>query len=905
SSDDDGLSVSTVDEDELRQRDTPASEESPTTRWRRGAGNQRVPEKASTPCARPVSVPGKRLFRRSFSPGSAHAKQLAALDAPAEQQVPPQPARRRLFGRRREKSVSEIPDMKRNKSVPLPQPLHRVRGSQADTHLSMDPDFFPPTSPLAVEGVAPLQGVVRYGSYLRLWGFSQYEHKGGYVGYLRRTRRRRNAVGKGELFILPPVPDIPSMIYHEACFKVVDPHAEKADGAPLCFGDEMSLVDDRGMVWNNKDGRLHGRLGPSLFGNGGYMHLTLHKKPQRKGSIQTAVPKGTDIGADGLKGAENGISSTEEDIMVKWGDNCVLVAKKVRPNRQGVVRAPVTHFRRQLRNVGGFLRSDGKGKPISFEIHHAPPRITTVAVYAIGVGGQVLDTHTHYKVPWNQEVEVEMPPPVSESNGSSLGGAMTIAKIKSAGSFHSVASNDDEANPPSVRISLSNGGELLLRGPELKDCLERARWYDISPSDINMCLQVTSRCITKGGSPKSDSHSNGTIVVAGALLIGSMGLKYAALSCSLHLVLVYAVELLVSIAVILCVVKSPKLSALFGAIEGGSSSHDNGREQFALKVIKCEAGSASEHGDDEDTGASKLPPMPETFLMAEFGDHDKAMARWKDTCAWRKEMGSDEALATPHPKFDICKAFYPTCFHGRDKTGSVVYYEKLGKIDVAALSERFKQSQRHLPYKFYFIFILFLLTLRITVVCLLFRGVTTDFLLWHYMYQMEYLWTVINPSIEDKCTIVLDMAGVKFSDIKGEVLAFIKAAIKMLSTHYPARSDCIFIMNVPTWFGVVFRIIKPVLPEVTKQKIRPYDANSTSNALIEWIGADKVPREYGGESPHPMGQYPWEVDMREQVRQVLSEASQKMIPVDANDEQQLQKQKQQQPEQSASAISVQ
>lgn len=38
------------------------------------------------------------------------------------------------------------------------------------------------------------------------------------------------------------------------------------DGEVVYFGDEISLVDDRGMIWNNKDGRHHGRLGPSLFG---------------------------------------------------------------------------------------------------------------------------------------------------------------------------------------------------------------------------------------------------------------------------------------------------------------------------------------------------------------------------------------------------------------------------------------------------------------------------------------------------------------------------------------------------------------------------------------------------------------------------------------------------------------
>ena len=50
------------------------------------------------------------------------------------------------------------------------------------------------------------------------------------------------------------------------------PRAGKGDGEVVYFGDEISLVDDRGMVWNNKDGRHHGRLGPSLFGESLYMY---------------------------------------------------------------------------------------------------------------------------------------------------------------------------------------------------------------------------------------------------------------------------------------------------------------------------------------------------------------------------------------------------------------------------------------------------------------------------------------------------------------------------------------------------------------------------------------------------------------------------------------------------------
>jgi hypothetical protein len=57
-------------------------------------------------------------------------------------------------------------------------------------------------------------------------------------------------------------------------------------------------------------------------------------------------------------------------------------------------------------------------------------------------------------------------------------------------------------------------------------------------------------------------------------------------------------------------------------------------------------------GEEEHTEPVEVP---ETFLLAEAGDHNKALARYLDTQKWRREIGADTALATPHPKFDICK----------------------------------------------------------------------------------------------------------------------------------------------------------------------------------------------------------------------------------------------------------
>eukprot|EP00953_Heterococcus_sp_UTEX-ZZ885_P000431 759-Heterococcus_DN1.PRE.1 len=326
---------------------------------------------------------------------------------------------------------------------PIPQQIHRVgvdcdNANSSSHNSTADHDFYPPI-PLDCDGtstaerllrsqfVSPSAGTaansssnsgasssakgdvmkrVRYGDFIRLWASSAYTHKGGYVGSLRRVMRRRNAVGKGELYVIPYVPSdsngtsaqpSPSIVFHEACFKIIDPQCEKEDGDILLFGDEISFVDERGFVINNKDGRLHGRLGPSLFGNGGHMHFSILQQQQQQSAAAATVTHSTvttippplppaqrgasddalltnspvksfssvlsssSLGSPTVSHSTANNSTTTSTAAaaasssmasstrpaVCYGDACVMVAKKVRPKREGVTRAHVTHFRRR------------------------------------------------------------------------------------------------------------------------------------------------------------------------------------------------------------------------------------------------------------------------------------------------------------------------------------------------------------------------------------------------------------------------------------------------------------------------------------------------------------------------------------------------------------------------------
>lgn len=213
------------------------------------------------------------------------------------------------------------------------------------------------------------------------------------------------------------------------------------------------------------------------------------------------------------------------------------------------------------------------------------------------------------------------------------------------------------------------------------------------------------------------------------------------------------------------------------------------------------------------------PPVPPAFLEAEKGDTDKARARWERTLAWRRERDVDGALGRAHPKFRLMKRLYPQAFHFRDREGHVCFYELLGRLQVQAL-------------------------LR--------AGVGIDDLVEHITLQQEFLWGVLQPREEDRVLLVMDLKGVSFADVTGEVITFAKAAVGLTSTHYPARSFRTLIINTPSWFSVVFRIIRPMLNEDTRRKIVFLEESAVRDgAMLAFIAPEFLPKgelsQSGGE----------------------------------------------------------
>lgn len=233
---------------------------------------------------------------------------------------------------------------------------------------------------------------------------------------------------------------------------------------------------------------------------------------------------------------------------------------------------------------------------------------------------------------------------------------------------------------------------------------------------------------------------------------------------------------------------------------------------------------------------SVMTPMPLRFYDSEDGDYAKAYQRWDATFRWRAEMHADLALDEPHPEYELIKKCYPHYFCGHCKEGYLCYYVQPGGMNVQRMKD---------------------------------EGISEARFLWHIMWCLEYVFTHIQRRQTDRLFVILDMGGVSMGDLVGDVMALVKKAVGMMGTHYPERSFKICILNVPAWFNVIFKAIKPLLRKKTQDKIGMCRKGKVRETLLALIPEDQLPAEYGGTSKVFLSDSVYEQQMLRRVHKVL------------------------------------
>ena len=199
-------------------------------------------------------------------------------------------------------------------------------------------------------------------------------------------------------------------------------------------------------------------------------------------------------------------------------------------------------------------------------------------------------------------------------------------------------------------------------------------------------------------------------------------------------------------------------------------------------------------------GSHKDPDrIPDRFLSMHKGNREAAKASLEATIQWRQDHKVDTILERAHTNFDICKTITPHSFLGRDATGHFVFFQRPA-VD----------SGEHL-------------TLAKK------NHMSNDDLVMHYVYVLEYCWNLLDPPILDEngdeveprtMTSILDLTGLDLSVLRHrDLIGFVKQFVQMMSTHYPQRSHKTLLLNAPSWFGMLYKLISPMLREGTRAKV--------------------------------------------------------------------------------------
>jgi 3-methyladenine DNA glycosylase AlkC len=217
------------------------------------------------------------------------------------------------------------------------------------------------------------------------------------------------------------------------------------------------------------------------------------------------------------------------------------------------------------------------------------------------------------------------------------------------------------------------------------------------------------------------------------------------------------------------------------------------------------------------------------YLRANNFDIKKTTAHIEKNIAWRKEWKVKELVTvTPeailgNPMEELTKVF-PHWHYGYDKTGRPVVYKQYGKFDASHVK-----------------------TLS---------GGNYDNIVKYHVWEQEAASRLCLKQTEKTGKLVETVSGIvdvkdmRLFQITRDFLAMTKLLADVDQGQYPETLGRIYIINTPSAFPLVWRVVKPWLDPIVTSKIfilgGPKDYEP---ALIDFIGKENLPINYGGDLP--------------------------------------------------------
>jgi len=219
------------------------------------------------------------------------------------------------------------------------------------------------------------------------------------------------------------------------------------------------------------------------------------------------------------------------------------------------------------------------------------------------------------------------------------------------------------------------------------------------------------------------------------------------------------------------------------------------------------------------------------FLKARKWHVGKAASMIQSTVQWRAEQNAAEALTTTmddetEAKLRQC---IPSGYIGYTKTGC--------------------------PLKLEY-------TTKINIVDLLRSGITVDQYVFYHMRAMEYLMQVqfkeaanaIGEEVVDQQAVILDLSNLSMKMLNSTFFTVFAKISKMYQDNYPETMSMMFLVNIPSFFHAVWRLLSGAIDERVREKILFLRSRDLA-ALREHIDERYLPEHLGGCNPGEGGKH--------------------------------------------------
>jgi len=126
-----------------------------------------------------------------------------------------------------------------------------------------------------------------------------------------------------------------------------------------------------------------------------------------------------------------------------------------------------------------------------------------------------------------------------------------------------------------------------------------------------------------------------------------------------------------------------------------------------------------------------------------------------------------------------------------------------------------------------------------------------DDILRYHIYCQEDVCQRIKQSIVKQNTplwgniVVEDLSGLSWKHSYRPAFSLMKRTVEIDEANYPETLKCLYVINAPKIFSVMWKVVKPWFDPQTLSKIKIFSTDY-KEALLSDIDVDNLPVQYGG-----------------------------------------------------------